>query len=115
MGALQVEFTKFQTSTITDSDLDELVALLDGLAPIAPAEVARDLNTFRGGLSSLQGLLDELGITFDQFQDVAFLTDAAEEWTPDQRTQVENVTTELTDPAFVSAGTSLDTDFRTRC
>lgn len=29
--------------------------------------------------------------------------------------EVENVSTELTDPAFVSAGTDLDTDFRTRC
>lgn len=115
MGTLQLKFTDFRTNTLTDSDLDEMVTLLDDLTPMAPAEVAPDLDTFLGGLSSLQSLLDELGITFEQFQDVAFLTEAAENWTPDQLEQVQNVTTQLTDPAFVNAGTNLDTDFRARC
>ena len=115
MSIVQLELTSFRTGTLTDSDLDAMVTGLDELAPIAPAEVAPDVDTFLGGLTSLQSLLDELDVTFEQFQDVAFLTDAAEDWTPEQVEQIQNVSTQLTDPAFVNSGTNIDTDFRGRC
>jgi hypothetical protein len=115
MSILQLTFSNFRSGTLTDFDFDEMVAGLDALTPIAPAEVAPDLDTFVGGLTSMQSLLDKLDITFEQFQDVAFLTDAAEDWTPEQVQQIQNVTTQLTDPAFVSAGTDIDTHYRTRC
>ena len=115
MSIVQLELTSFRTGTLTDSDLDAMVTGLDELAPIAPAEVAPDVDTFLGGLTSLQSLLDELDVTFEQFQDVAFLTDAAEDWTPEQVEQIQDVSTQLTDPAFVNSGTNIDTDFRGRC
>jgi len=115
MSIVQLELTGFRTGTLTDSDLDAMVTGLDELAPIAPAEVAPDVDTFLGGLTSLQSLLDELDVTFEQFQDVAFLTDAAEDWTPEQVEQIQDVSTQLTDPAFVNSGTNIDTDFRGRC
>jgi len=115
MSIVQLELTGFRTGTLTDSDLDAMVTGLDELAPIAPAEVAPDVDTFLGGLTSLQSLLDELDVTFEQFQDVAFLTDAATDWTPDQLQQIQNVTTQLTNPTFLDAGRNIDADFRTRC
>ena len=115
MSILQLKLTSFQTGTLTDSDLGEMVTALEELTPVAPAGAVSDLDTFLGGLTSLQGLLHELDITFDQFQDVAFLTDAATDWTPDQLQQIQNVTTQLTNPTFLDAGRNIDADFRTRC
>ncbi len=115
MGLIQTQFTNLQAGSMSDDNLNDMVTGLQELKPIAPNEVTDDFDTFVSGMQSVQDLLDELDITFEQFQDPEFLTSHAGSWTPDQRQQIVDLSTKLSDPAFTAAGTAIDEDFRSRC
>ena len=115
LGALQAQFSDLASSTMTDADIDAMATGLRELQPVAPADARDDIETFTSGLESMRDLLDDLGISFTQLQDPAYVQSRVGDWTPRQRQRLDGVAEQLSDPAFQAAGKAIDDDYEARC
>ncbi|MBA2445311.1 MAG: hypothetical protein H0V49_08270 [Nocardioidaceae bacterium] len=115
MAELQARFIEFNAGSVTNEQLDDMVSGLEDLEAVAPQDISGDINTLLDGFGSLQNVLDDLGISFEDMQDTAVLTEKAADWTPKQLKSLENLTTDLNGTDFQGAGDALDTDYAARC
>ncbi|MBA2574148.1 MAG: hypothetical protein H0V02_05075 [Nocardioidaceae bacterium] len=112
---LQSRFTEFNTGNVTNEQLASMVSGLADLQEVAPDDVSGDVDTLVTGFGSLQSVLDDLGLTFEELQDPAVLQEQAPEWTPEQLKSLRNLDKELNNAKFQGAGDALDADYAARC
>jgi hypothetical protein len=115
LAALETQLTKFQSQSMDTADLDAAITALENLQAVAPQDIRPQISAFLHGFTSLRALLDDLDLTFAQFQDPTYLSSHASSWTAGQRQRITTVTDELTASAFTDAGGAIDADFRERC
>lgn len=115
MAQLQARFIEFNAGSVTNEQLEDMVGGLEDLEAVAPEDISGDIDTLLDGFGSLEDVLDDLDITFEDMQDTTVLTERAADWTPKQLKSLQKLTTELSGTEFQAAGDALDTDYAARC
>jgi hypothetical protein len=115
MAALQDGYLADDFENLSNEELDELTTGLEDLRAIAPADIEEEVAIFGDGLRSMHTLLVDIDVTMADLLDPVTVAELAEDWTPTQVSQANQVAAKLQDPEFLDSGEAIDTHYAATC